>query len=342
MRRKLLHPGKYLLVFIFLGAAFVFVFLLNIAIGSIKISLPEVGNIIFNNIQDDSVNSTIVWKIRMPRSLAAITGGGAIAVAGLLLQIFFRNPIVDSYVLGVSSGSTLFIALFMLGGFTFGLSTLSPFFIFLGAFVGAVVVTAIILLFAYKVRSVVTLLVIGLMIGYLCSAATGILMTFSDNEKVKGFVVWTMGSFAGFTWERVKVLLSLGVPFMFLAFVISKPLNVFLLGEDYAKTMGVNIKIFRICIILVSSILTAVVTAFAGPVAFIGMSVPHIARLSFRTSDNRVLVPAVLLLGGIITGLCDLAARTLFAPAELSISSVTSFFGVPIVIWLLLRRRTSL
>ena len=342
MQERSLQSGKALIIFVILAGALVFVFLLNIGIGSVKIGLPDVGRIILNNLRDDSVNSTIVWKIRMPRSMAVVMGGGAIAVSGLLLQIFFRNPIVDSYVLGVSSGSTFVIALFMLGGLTFGLSTLSPYFIFLGAFLGAIIITTIVILFAYKVRSVVTLLVIGLMIGYLCSAATGLLMTFADNEKIKGFVLWTMGSFAGFTLERVKVLYLIGVPFLFLAFIISKPLNAFLLGEDYAKSMGVNIKLFRILIITVSSVLTAVVTAFAGPVAFIGMSVPHIARLSLRTSDNRILVPAVFLLGGIITGLCDLAARMVLAPAELAISTVTSFLGVPIVIWLLLKRRTAL
>lgn len=342
MQERSLQSGKALIIFVILAGALVFVFLLNIGIGSVKIGLPDVGRIILNNLRDDSVNSTIVWKIRMPRSMAVVMGGGAIAVSGLLLQIFFRNPIVDSYVLGVSTGSTFVIALFMLGGLTFGLSTLSPYFIFLGAFLGAIIITTIVILFAYKVRSVVTLLVIGLMIGYLCSAATGLLMTFADNEKIKGFVLWTMGSFAGFTLERVKVLYLIGVPFLFLAFIISKPLNAFLLGEDYAKSMGVNIKLFRILIITVSSVLTAVVTAFAGPVAFIGMSVPHIARLSLRTSDNRILVPAVFLLGGIITGLCDLAARMVLAPAELAISTVTSFLGVPIVIWLLLKRRTAL
>ncbi len=342
MRKDTLRAGRFMIAFLMLAGLLLFIFAINIAVGSVKIRLPDVGNIIFNAIKDDSINSTIVWKIRLPRTIAAMIGGGAIAVSGLLLQIFFRNPIVDSYVLGVSSGSTLFIALFMLGGFTFGVSTLSPYFIFFGAFLGAIVVTIIVLLFAYKIKSVVTLLVIGLMIGYLCSAATGLLMTFADTEKIKGFVLWTMGSFAGFTWAQVRVLLIIGIPFLFLAFLISKPLNAFLLGEDYAKSMGVNIRLFRIFIICISSVLTAVVTAFAGPVAFIGMSIPHIARLSFRTSDNRVLVPALFLLGAVITGLCDLAARTLLAPAEIAISTVTSFFGVPIVVWLLLKRRTAL
>lgn len=342
MPRKRLLSGSKAIIFCFLLAALIFVFLLNIAIGSIKISLSEVVHIIIQNIRDDSVNSAIIWQIRLPRAIAAVTGGAAIAVSGLLFQAFFRNPIVDSYVLGVSSGSTLVMALLILGGFTLGISTLSPFYLFFGAFLGALIVTAVILVFAYKVRSSVTLLVIGLMVGYLCSAATGFLTTFAENEKVKGFMIWSMGSFAGFTWDQVKLLILLGLPFLLLSLLISKPLNAFMLGEDYAKSMGVNIKLFRIFIILVSSILTAVVTAFAGPVAFIGMSVPHIARLSLRSSDNRILVPATILLGGIITALCDLAARTLLAPAELTISSVTSFFGVPIVIWLVMKRSTVL
>lgn len=342
MPEKKILSGSKVMIFCLLLALLIFVFLLNIAVGSIKINLSEVARIILGNIQDDTVNSTIVWKIRLPRSLAAVIGGAAIAVSGLLLQVFFRNPIVDSFVLGVSSGSTFVMALLILGGFSLGFSTLSPFYMFFGAFLGALVITAVILLFAYKVRSSITLLVVGLMIGYLCSAATGLMTTFAENEKVKGFILWSMGSFSSFTWDQVKVLAFLGLPFLFLALLISKPLNAFMLGEDYAKSMGVNIKMFRIFIILVSSVLTALVTAFAGPVAFIGMSVPHIARLSLGSSDNRILVPATILLGGIITALCDLAARTLMAPAELTISSITSFLGAPIVIWLLLRRSTVL
>lgn len=342
MQNKSMHFSKNVIVYILLLAALILIFLMSIAVGSVKISLSEVANIIVEKIQDDSVNSTIVWKIRLPRTLAAMVGGAAIAVAGLLLQVFFRNPIVDSYILGVASGSTLFIALLMLGGVTFGFSTFSPYVLFIGAFIGAISVTALILIVAYKVKDIVTLLIIGLMIGYLCTAVTNILKTFAENEKLKEFIIWTMGSFSGFTWERLKIMTLIAIPFLFGAFMISKPLNAFLLGEEYAKSMGVNIKFFRICIIFVSSVLTAAVTAFAGPVAFIGMSVPHIARLSLKTSDNRMLVPLSILFGGIITVLCDLIARTLLAPAELAISSVTSFFGVPIVIWLLLKRRTKL
>jgi len=289
MSRGRLLSSQFI-IFCLLLVILAFVFLLNIALGSIKIGLSEVINIIAQGIQNDSINSTIVWKIRLPRSLAAVTGGAAIAVSGLLLQVFFRNPIVDSYVLGVSSGSTLIMALLIMGGGSLGISVSSPFYMFFGAFWGALIVTAVVLIFAYKVRSPVTLLVIGLMIGYLCSAATGFLTTFAENEAVKGFMIWSMGSFAGFTWDQVKLLIILGLPILLLALLVSKPLNAFMLGEDYAKSMGVNIKLFRIFIILVSSLLTAVVTAFAGPVAFIGMSVPHIARLSLRSSNSQITI----------------------------------------------------
>lgn len=330
------------LAFGLLVVGLVLTFLLNIGIGAIPIGISEVWDILINNIQDDSVNSTIVWAIRLPRAIAVVFGGASLAVAGLLFQIFFRNPIVDSYVLGVSSGATFIMSLILLGGFKLGFSAVSPLFLFFGAFVGSLMVTAVILLFAYKVRSNATLLVIGLMIGYLCSSATGILVTFAESEQLKGFMIWTMGSFAGFTWEQSNLLVLLALPLLALATMVSKPLNAFLLGEDYAKSMGVNIRMFRIFLILVSSLLTAAVTAFAGPVAFIGMAVPHIARLVLKTSDNRILIPAVMLSGGIITALCDLLARTLMIPVELNISSVTSFFGVPVVIWLLMQRRSAL
>lgn len=330
------------LIFGLLALGLGFVFLLNIGIGAIPIRIAEVADILINRIQDDSVNSTIVWAIRLPRAIAVVLGGASLAVAGLLFQIFFRNPIVDSYVLGVSSGATFIMSLVLLGGFKLGFSVVTPLFLFFGAFLGSLTVTAVILIFACRVRSNVTLLVIGLMIGYLCSSATGILVTFAESEQLKGFMMWSMGSFAGFTWEQSNLLVLLALPLLLLASTVSKPLNAFLLGEDYAKSMGVNIRGFRILLILVSSLLTAAVTAFAGPVAFIGMAVPHIARLVLKTSDNRVLIPAVMLSGGIITGLCDLMARTLLIPVELNISSITSFFGVPVVIWLLMQRRTSL
>ncbi|MDO9574658.1 MAG: iron ABC transporter permease, partial [Candidatus Contubernalis sp.] len=256
--------------------------------------------------------------------------------------VFFRNPIVGPFVLGISSGSTLMVGLVVLAGFSFGMKTVSPFLIVIAAFLGAILVMAVVLLVANKVKSIVTLLVIGLMVGYLCSAVTSLLTALAEKERVHGFVMWTMGSFSGYTWQQVGIVAALGIPLLLASFFICKPLNAFLLGEDYAKSMGTNIKVFRFVIVSISSVLAALITAFTGPVAFIGMAVPHIARMLFQTSDNRVLIPGTILLGGIITALCDLTARMLLSPVELPVSAITSFFGAPIVIIMLLKRRNAM
>jgi len=274
--------------------------------------------------------------------LAAIFGGAALAVSGLLLQIFFRNPIVDPYVLGVSSGATLIVATLMLTGFTMGIGAVPPFFLSFAALAGALGVMMLIVAISSRVKHVVTLLVIGLMIGYLCSAVSNILVAFAEKENLHNFVLWTLGSFSGFGWDKVAILATAGGALLGAAYLLCKPLNALLLGEDYARSMGVNIKKLRMVIVLISSALTALVTAFAGPVAFIGLAGPHLARLTLGTSDNKILIPATILLGAMVTTLCDLLARITFSPVELPISAVTSLIGAPIVIGLLIRRRTSL
>lgn len=333
---------RYGIIFLILITILIFTVGICVGFGTVKVNLSEVFGILFNDSYKDTVNYDIVWKIRLPRALAALIGGCALALAGLLLQIFFKNPIVEPYVLGISSGATLFVGLIVLGGFKLGFKTVSSYTMFMAAFMGSILVMVIVVLFASRVKNVVTLLVIGLMVGYICSAVTNVLMAFADKEQLQGFIMWTKGSFSGFTWSGVKVLTTVGIPTMIASLFIVKPLNALFLGEEYAKSMGVRIKGFRVIIVLISSILTAVVTAFAGPVAFIGLAVPHISRLIFKTSDNKVLVPGTILLGGIVTSLCDLIARIVVAPVELPISAVTAFIGAPIVIVLILKRRTSL
>lgn len=330
---------RYVSIFILLFIALLVTFILCIILGSVKIETREVFKIIFSKYKKSFDHGAIVWDIRFPRVLATILGGSALAIAGLLLQIFFKNPIVEPYVLGISSGATLCVALVILGGVTFGAKSISPYTIFIAALTGALVVTLIIIIFASRVKNVTTLLVIGIMVGYICSAVTRTLTAFADKEKILGFTLWTMGSFSGFTWKNVRVLLMMGLPALIASFFIVKPLNAFLMGEEYAKSMGVNIKFFRIIIVLISSILTASVIAFSGPVAFIGLAVPHISRLMFGTSDNKILIPGTILLGAIITSLCDLISRLIFAPIELPISAVTSMFGAPIVIILIMENR---
>lgn len=330
------------ITFILLIITLVVAFLFCIGFGSVKIGIKEVVEILFNKNNIDNTYSTIIWNIRFPRALAAVLGGCALATAGLLLQIFFKNPIVEPYVLGISSGSTLAVALIMLGGFSLGFKSISALTMFLAAFCGSLIVMVIVIIFARKVKSVVTLLVIGLMTGYICSGVTNILTVFADKEKIQGFTIWTMGSYSGFTWEQVRVLCIIAIPTLILSLFLVKPLNAFLLGEEYAKSMGVNIKFFRVSIVTIASLLAAGVTAFAGPIGFIGLAVPQISRLVFRTSDNKILVPGTILLGGIVSSLCDLISRTILSPMELPISSITAFIGAPIVITLILRRKTSL
>ncbi len=313
-------------------------FVLSIGIGSVSIPFSDTCRIILGHVTG-STPGAIIWKIRMPRVLSSLFCGGYLAAGGLLLQVFFRNPIVGPYVLGISSGAILMVALVMLGGLSMGLPAIHPLFLSLAAFCGALGVMVIIVAAASRVKSIVTLLIIGLMMGYLCYAATSILIAFAEREKVKGFVLWQMGSFSGFTWQEFYLVMLLGIPLLIGAYLMSKPLNAFLLGEDYAKTMGVNIRLFRFLIITFSSALAGLVTAFAGPVAFIGLAIPHLARITFRTSDNRVLIPGAVLIGAIVTMLCDLVARTIFSPVELPLSAITSLFGAPVVIGLLLKKR---
>jgi len=328
------YGRAYFVLLIILGITF----MLNIGLGSVRIPLDEMINMISGN-EVTEVFTSIVFEIRLPRALATIAGGAALAVAGLLLQVFFRNAIVEPFVLGISSGATLVVGLVLLAGITLGFSVINPLFLFMAAFLGSMAVMLITVAIARKVRSMITLLVVGLMIGYIAAAATTVLITLARQEQVRGFVLWTMGSFSGATWDQLTILISVSVTMLLFAFLMAKPLNAFLLGEDYAQSMGVAIKPFRIAIIVISSLLSGVATAFAGPVAFIGLAVPHIARLVFGTSDNRIIVPACVLMGAILTGLCDLAARLVLAPVELPISAVTSFIGAPIVIVLLLKRR---
>jgi iron complex transport system permease protein len=212
----------------------------------------------------------------------------------------------------------------------------------LAAFVGAYGAMAVVMTIAGRVKNAVTLLIVGLMMGYLCHAVTSVLMAFAEKEKIKGFILWQLGSFSGFRWCEIQIMLLVGGGICVLVYALAKPLNAFLLGEAYAASMGVNIRVFRLLVLMSSCALAGMITSVAGPVAFVGLAVPHMVRLSFATSDNRVLVPGCLLVGAVVTGLCDFIARMLFSPVELPISAITAFFGAPIVISLLMKKRMTL
>lgn len=314
---------------------------LNLSVGSVHISLGELWDAVRQGPGESPV-SFIIWKIRIPRALAAMSGGAFLAVAGLLLQVYFRNPIVGPFVLGISSGATLMVALVMLTSVFLGFTGVGPYVTVLAAFVGAAGAMAVVLAVAGRVRQGVMLLIIGLMIGYLTHAVTSLLIAFAEAERVKGFNLWSLGSFSGYRWKEVAVMMTGGGLLLAGVYALSKPLNAFLLGEEYAQTMGVNVRIFRLLIIFFSCALAALVTATAGPVAFIGLAVPHMARLSLGVSDNRLLIPAAALMGAASCEVCDFAARMMFAPVETPLSAVTSFFGAPVVILLLMKRSSKL
>ena len=324
-------------VFAVLAVLLAVFMILNLRIGSISYPTGELLNALLHPGASGDIHY-IVWNIRLPRTLSAALGGAFLAVSGLLLQVYFRNPIVGPFILGISSGSTVMVSIVMLTSIGLGFSGFTPYLNTLAACIGAYAVTAIIVAIAVRVRSGVTLLIAGLMMGYLCGAFTSILTALAEKESIKGFVLWQMGSFSGMKWVEVWVMLVVGGAMLIGAYLMSKPLNALLLGEDYAASMGVNIRRCRLLLLFLSSSLAALVTAMAGPVAFIGLAVPHMARLSLGTSDNRLLVPGACLLGALVTSLCDLIARMWLSPVELPLSAITAFFGAPIVIYLLLKR----
>ena len=306
---------RYGISFVILAVLLIFLFIWNVNSGSIHLSVQEILNIIFRH-QGDETSYNIVWEIRLPRILAVIILGGALSVSGFLLQTFFNNPIAGPFVLGISSGAMI-----------------------LAAFAGSMISMGFVLLVAKKVHNMSMLVISGVMIGYICSAITDFVVTFADDSNIVNLHNWSLGSFSGMTWGNVRTMAVVVLLTMVIVFFMSKPISAYQLGETYAQNMGVNIKVFRILLILLSSILSACVTAFAGPISFVGIAVPHIAKSLLKTAKPLLVIPACFLGGAVFCLFCDLIARTVFAPTELSISSVTAVFGAPVVIYIMIRRQ---
>ena len=275
----------------------------------------------------------------MPRLFAAALLGGALSVSGFLLQTFFANPIAGPFVLGISSGAKLVVAFVMILFLGKGLFMGSASMI-VAAFAGSMLSMGFVLVIARRVRQMPVLVVCGVMISYICSAITDFVVTFADDANIVNLHNWSMGSFSGTTWDQVRVMAAVVLPVSVLSFCMAKPISAYQLGEEYARSLGVNAKRFRAELILLSSILSACVTAFAGPVSFVGIAVPQLVKRLFGTAKPIVVLPGCFLGGAVFCLLSDLIARTLFAPTELSISSVTAVFGAPVVIWLMIRGRS--
>ena len=334
--RKKLH-FRYWLSFIILIILLGVLVFWNINSGSIPISLQDVLRIIF--LRDGTETAyNIIWEIRLPRILAAVILGGALSVSGFLLQTFFGNPIAGPFVLGISSGAKLIVALTMI--FLLGKSIVATSGVMIiAAFTGSMISMGFVLLIAKKVNQMSMLVISGIMIGYICSAVTDFVVTFADDSNIVNLHNWSMGSFSGTTWENVSTMTVVVMTALIITFLMSKPIGAYQLGEGYAQNMGVNIKAFRIALILLSSILSACVTAFAGPISFVGIAVPHLVKSLLKTSKPLLVIPACFLGGAVFCLFCDLIARTVFAPTELSISSVTAVFGAPIVIYIMIHRK---
>ncbi len=280
----------------------------------------------------------IVWGIRLPRVLAAAILGGALSVSGFLLQTFFANPIAGPFVLGISSGAKLTVALALVAFLSRGV-LISSMAMVAVAFAGSMISMGFVLLMSRRVRNMSMLVVCGIMIGNICSAVTDFVVTFSDDSNIVNLHNWSLGSFSGTSWENVRLMAWVVGVALVLAFLLSKPIGAYQLGEVYAQNMGVNIRRFRVELILLSSLLSACVTAFAGPISFVGIAVPHLVKSLFRTARPLIVIPGCFLGGAAFCLFCDLIARTAFAPRDMSISSVTAVFGAPVVLCLMASRR---
>lgn len=325
---------RYTAVFLILAAVFCVVTVLNINTGNVHILVSKILRILFLK-EGAATEYNIIWKIRLPRILMAALLGGALSLSGFLLQTFFSNPIAGPFVLGISSGAKMVVALTMIVYLKY-IGRFSSYTLILAAFIGSLISTGFILLMSKKVQHMASLLVGGIMIGYICSAITDFVVTFADDSDIVNLHGWSQGSFSGMSWSNIRVAaVVVGLAVLF-TFFLSKPISAYQLGEAYAQSMGVNIKTFRVILILLSSILSACVTAFAGPISFVGIAVPFLARKAFGTSKPIVVIPGTFFMGAVFCMICDLIARMALAPVELNISTVTSILGAPIVIYMMI------
>ena len=317
-------------------AAFFVITVLNINTGNVHISVPKILRILFLH-DGEAVEYSIIWKIRLPRILMAALLGGALSLSGFLLQTFFSNPIAGPFVLGISSGAKMAVALTMIVFLKY-VGHFSSYTLVAAAFIGSLISTGFILLMSKKIHHMASLLVGGIMIGYICSAITDFVVTFADDSDIVNLHNWSRGSFSGMSWDSVGVMsIVVGITFIFV-FLMSKPLMAYQLGESYAVNLGVNIKHIRVLLVLLSSLLSACIVAFAGPISFVGIAAPHIVKSMLKSTKPIYMIPACFLGGAVFCLFCDLLARMMFAPTELSISTVTAVFGAPVVLFIMIRR----
>lgn len=331
-------PKRLTLTYLALTAGLLVLFGMNLLWGSVSLTPRAVLAALLGKGQD-ALSMGIILQLRLPRAVMVILLGAALSVAGYLLQTFFANPIAGPFVMGISSGAKLAVALTMVMFLNQGRFTSSAALI-IAAFAGAMAAMAFVLSVARRVQRMSILVICGVMIGYICSAVTEFVVAFAQDSNIVNLHNWSQGSFSGISWDNICVMAPVVLISLALAVLLSKPMSAYQLGEGCARSMGVNIRAFRAALILLSSVLSACVAAFAGPISFVGIAVPQLMKGLFGTAKPLVQVPACFAGGAVFCLFCDLAARTVFAPTELSISSVTAILGAPIVIFIMVRRRT--
>lgn len=334
------------LLLIALIVGLIAVFLLSLSLGSVSIPLEQIVAILFGGSAEKASWATIVLKFRLPKAITAALAGAALSASGLQMQTLFRNPLADPFVLGISSGASLGVALVVLvagvaGGSALlaGVSLVGDVSLALASIIGSALVLLLVMAVARRVQSTMTLLILGLMFGYATSALVSVLLYFSIAERIQAYISWTFGSFGGVTWSQLQVFGPVVVVALIFSHLLVKPLNALLLGETYARSMGLNVRLARLGVIATSASLAGVVTAFCGPIGFLGIAVPHLCRSLFHTSDHRLLMPAVVVLGGILAVAADLLAQLPGSQLMLPLNAVTALLGAPVVTWVILRQR---
>ena len=326
-------------LFLFLTGLLFFAFLADIAIGSVNLSFIDVWNTLTGG-NDNLIYQEIILNHRLPKALTAILAGAALSVAGVLMQTLFHNPLAGPDVLGVTSGASLGVALLTLG------TSVLPFWIVAGwgqviaAIVGAVCVLLLVIIVSIRVPQMVSLLIIGMMFGYFAGAIVSILQSMSNPDTLKLFITWTFGSLSSVGWEHMGVMAPIIAGGIILSLILQKQLNVLLLGKNYANGLGISVTRLRLWIILATALLAGTSTAVTGPIGFIGITMPHVARGLFRTPNHRIILPASMLCGAIILLTCDLISQMPGFQGTLPINAVTAFFGAPIIIWIILKNRS--
>ena len=340
--------GSTIILMVMLGISIVGFFILNLLLGSVSIPVDNIIDILLGRDNDNLIWRNIILKSRLPQSLTAMMAGAGLAVSGLLMQTVFRNPLAGPSVLGISSGASLGVACVVLlsgsiGGVALSkLGVIGEVTITLSAIIGSLLIMALIAFVAQKVRGNVTLLIIGVMIGYIANAIIGVLKFFSAEEDIRAYVIWGLGSFSRVSGGQTSVFILLMLVLLPLSFFLIKSLNLLLLGDSYAQNLGLNIKRARLLVIGCSGVLVAVVTAYCGPIVFLGLAVPHICRGLFHTSNHAVILPASLLGGASLALLCNLIARMPGFEGALPVNSVTALVGAPVVMWVLFKRRKTM